>query len=62
MERILLEQDIDTTNMVADQMREVLAKHPEFSDQKNMTETMLTKEGHIPIFLPKFHPELNLSE
>ena len=56
MKKILLERGIDTTNMVADQMRELLAKHPDFRDEKNMTETMLVKEGHIPIFL---HPELN---
>ena len=59
MKRVLQERGIDTTNMVADQMREVLAKHPDFRDEKNMIQTMLIKEGHIPIFLPKFHPELN---
>ena len=42
-----------------DQMREVLAKHPDFRDEKNMIQTMMIKEGHIPIFLPKFHLELN---
>ena len=31
MKRIILERGIDTTNMVADQMREMLATHPDVS-------------------------------
>ncbi len=56
MKLVLQERGID---MVADDMRTVLAKHPDFRDEKSLIEIMLGKNGHIPVFLPKFHPELN---
>ena len=40
-------------------MWETLAKHSDFRDEKSMIERMLIKRGHVPCFLPKFHPELN---
>ena len=40
-------------------MRETLKKHPDFKNEKSMIEHFLVQKGHIPIFLPKFHPELN---
>ena len=40
-------------------MRETLAKHSDFRDEKSMIEHMLLEKGHVPCFLPKFHPELN---
>jgi len=30
-----------------------------FKDEKSLIEHYLTERGHIPVFLPKFHPELN---
>ena len=35
------------------------AKTGDFRDEKSMIERMLTERGHVPCFLPKFHPELN---
>ena len=37
-------------------------KHSNFRDEKCMIERMLIERGHVPCFLPKFHPELNLIE
>ena len=54
MREVLLERVVDTSRTVAEQMKAVLATHPDFCD-----EIEKTKEGHIPIALPKFHPELN---
>ena len=49
----------DSLGMKADQMRETLGKHEDFKNEKCMLEHFLLEKGHIPIFLPKFHPELN---
>lgn len=59
MKAVLQERGIDTTGLVADKMREILKKHSDFRDEKSLIETLLIKHGHIPVFLPKFHPELN---
>ena len=40
-------------------MRETIAGHFDFKNEKNMIEHLLIQNGHIPCFLPKFHPELN---
>ena len=40
-------------------MRKELAQHPDFKHKKNMIEQLLMRNGHVSIFLPKFHPELN---
>ena len=59
--RVVLQQrGVDTTNMHADQMREVLKQHPDFRDEKCRIERLLAeKHNHIAYFLPKFHCELN---
>lgn len=59
MKRVLQERGIDTTGMNADKMREVLGNHYDFKNEKSMLEHFLVEKGHIPIFLPKYHPELN---
>lgn len=40
-------------------MQAVLASHSDFKNEKSRIETLLIKHGHIPICLPKYHPELN---
>ena len=56
MRQILQERGYNTHNMVAE---EILSKHPDFRDEKSLIEQLLMKSGHIPIFLPKFHPGIN---
>ena len=58
---VLQECGVDTTNMNADQMREVLKQHPDFSDKKCQTERLLVeKHNYLAYFLHKYHCELNL--
>ena len=50
---------IDTTRMVEDDTRKALAEMEDFKNEKYLIEHFLISKGHIPVFLPKFHPELN---
>ena len=57
---VLEERGINTKGMNADKMREILGSHPDFRNEKNRIEWMLTeKHGHIAYFLPKYHCKLN---
>ena len=55
---VLEERGISTAGKNADWMRETLAEHSDFRDEKSMVERMLIDKAHIPCFLPKFHSEL----
>ena len=55
----LEERGVSTVGKGADWMRETLAKHSDFRDEKSMVECMLVEGAHIPCVLPKIHPELN---
>ena len=59
MKLVLEERGILTDGMNADTMRATLANHADFKFEKNMIEHCLMEKGHVPCFLPKFHPELN---
>lgn len=59
MRAVLTERGVDTSKVVGDQMREVLGAMDDFKNEKSMIEQLLIDRGHIPVFLPKFHPELN---
>jgi hypothetical protein len=59
MRQVLQERGIDTSRMGADQMRKTLADMEDFKNEKSLVEHYLTGKGHIVVFLPKFHPELN---
>ena len=59
MRVILQERGVNTSRMVGDQMGEILAEMDDFKNGKSLIEHYLTERGHIPVFLPKFHPELN---
>ena len=59
MKVVFEERGVSTIGMNADQMRETIAGHFDFKNEKNMIEHLLIHNGHIPCFLPKFHPELN---
>ena len=59
---VLEERGVSTVGKGADWMRETLAKHSGFRDEKSMIERMLVERAHIPCFLLKFHPELNPNE
>ena len=58
--RIVLEEHGNSTaGKNGDWMRATLASHSDFKHEKCMIEHLLIDKGHIPMFLPKFHPELN---
>ena len=59
MKMVLEERGISTIGKNAGWMRETLAAHPDFRDEKCLVAHLLVNKGHIPVFLPKFHPELN---
>ena len=40
-------------------MQVILSQHDDFKNEKNALETMLESRGHVAVFLPKFHCELN---
>ena len=56
---VLEERGINTRTLVAEQMKEILAQHDDFKNEKSRVEHFLESKGHTVIFLPKFHPELN---
>ena len=62
LKMVLEERGFSTLGKGADWMRETLAEHADFRDEKSMIEQMLMEHGYIPCFLHKFHPELNLIE
>ena len=60
MKRVLEERGVDTHKMKADQMRKELLKFDDFnSDGVPIVEEMLVGRGHMCLFLPRFHCELN---
>ena len=59
MKMVLEERGISTTGKNASWMRETLATHPDFQDEKCLVAHLVNKGHIIPMFLPKFHPELN---
>ena len=62
LKMVLEERGVSTVGKMADWMRQTLAEHSDFKDEKSMIEHMLMDKGHVPCFLPKFHPELNRIE
>ena len=52
MKMVLEERGVSTAGRKADWMRETLAKHSDFRDEKCMIEHILIEKGHVPCFLP----------
>ena len=59
MKIVLEERGISTAGKNAQWMRNELARHPDFKNEMNMIQRFLVQKGHVCVFLPKFHPELN---
>ena len=59
MKRVLEERGINTSRMLADDMRIVLSFHEDFRKEKTIVEHYLNGRGHKVMFIPKFHCELN---
>ena len=59
MKQILQERGINTSKMKKQDMKDCLASHPDFKDEKTIIERFLMDKHHVCMFLPKFHCELN---
>ncbi len=59
MKLVLEERGVDTSGMKAEKMREVLGKHPDFLHQRTMLQDKVESRGHVCMYLPKYHCELN---
>ena len=59
MEMVLQGRGISTHGKNKEWMQKELSEHSDFKHEKSMIETLLVQRGHTPLFLPKFHPELN---
>ena len=57
--QVLTERKRYRPGMKLEEMRAELASHINFREEKTKIEHFLNKMGHICIFLPKFHCELN---
>lgn len=59
MKMVLEERNIDTKDMVAAKMKKELNKFDDFKNKKSILEERVELRGHICLYLPKFHCELN---
>ena len=59
IKKVLEERGINTSSLIADDMRTILSNHEDFGTEQTIVEHFLEKEGLEGIFLPKFHCELN---
>lgn len=56
---VLQERGINTGVIKGDDLRIILANHPDFKYEKSRVERFLSDKGHIVYLLPKYHCELN---
>ena len=59
---VLQERGIDIRGMNADKLREELSKFDDFKNAKTLVEEKVESRGHLCMFFPKFHCELNAIE
>ena len=59
MKKILEERGVNTKNMKQKEMRDLLKTFSDFKNQKTILEDYIERRGHICMFFPKFHCELN---
>ena len=59
MKVVLEERGVETVGMKAKEMRELLKTFPDFKNQKTKLEDYVENRGHVCIYYPKFHCELN---
>ena len=57
--QVLQERGVNTNGMNGDEMRKILAGMDDFKNEKSVVKHYIIHKGHITVFLPKFHPELN---
>ena len=56
---VLEERGIDTAGMKKQEMIENLSRHEDFTRQTTILGDFFSEKGHVCLFLPKYHCELN---
>ena len=60
MKRVLEERGVNTYKMKADEMRKQLKKYDDFgAEGVPIVEELVAERGHMCVFIPRFHCELN---
>ena len=59
LKAVLIERGVNVTKMKLEDMRALIATHPDFCDEQPEVANFLRRNGFGCIFLPKFHCELN---
>ena len=59
MHAVLQERGVDVSGTAAENMKKALAEMEDFKNEKSLIERFLISKGHVSVFLPKFHRELN---
>ena len=56
---VLEERGVDVGGMKKDEMVSILSEHPDFKEQKTILEELIGEKGHVCLYCPKYHCELN---
>lgn len=59
---VLEERGVNTKGMNAEKLREELSKHDDFRDTTTLLQERIESRGHLYMYFPKFHCELNAIE
>ena len=59
MKLVLQERGIDVKGMNAEKMRQKFNEFTDFTNQPTILEELVQRRGHICLYLPKYHCELN---
>ena len=59
MKAVLHERGVNTVGLKAKEMRDLLKSFPDFQNQSTVLETYIQERGHICVYFPKYHCELN---
>ena len=62
LKTVLTERGINCSTLKKDDMIKILSQHDDFRDEKTIVESYLLAKGHLVMFFPKFHCELNSIE
>ena len=62
MKAVLEERGINIQTQKGEQIQTILRNHDDFKNEQLKIIRFLEEKGYRAIFLPKFHPELNLIE
>ncbi len=59
LRQVLEERGVDTSGMIAQKLRETLGKFSDFASQKTILQEKIEGRGHVCLYFPKYHCEIN---